>query len=52
VLAESLARDQQDSNRADSPLMFDESYEVVDTSDLPIEAVVDRIVSSVRNRIS
>jgi cytidylate kinase len=52
VLAESLARDQQDSNRADSPLMFDESYEVVDTSDLPIDAVVDRIVSSVRNRIS
>ncbi|HEX2832109.1 MAG TPA: (d)CMP kinase [Thermoanaerobaculia bacterium] len=52
VLAESLARDAQDSSRADSPLMFDESYTVVDTSDLTIDEVVDRIVSSVRNRIS
>src|SRR5215212_10661246 len=34
VLAESVRRDQQDSTRADSPLSFDESYTVVDTSDL------------------
>ncbi len=52
VLAESLARDAQDSSRADSPLMFDESYTVIDTSDLTIDEVVDRIVSSVRSRIS
>ncbi len=52
VLAESLQRDEQDSTRADSPLMFDDSYRVVDTSDLTITQVVDRIVSSVHNRIS
>jgi cytidylate kinase len=44
VLAESVQRDQQDSTRADSPLMFDESYKVIDTSDLTIPEVVDRIV--------
>jgi cytidylate kinase len=44
VLAESVQRDQQDSTRADSPLMFDESYTVIDTSDLTIPEVVDRIV--------
>jgi CMP/dCMP kinase len=52
VLAESRARDEQDSSRADSPLMFDESYTVIDTSDLTVEEVVGRIVASVRNRIS
>jgi CMP/dCMP kinase len=52
VLAESLARDAQDSSRADSPLMFDDTYTVIDTSDLTIDEVVQRIVSSVRNRIS
>jgi cytidylate kinase len=52
VLAEALQRDEQDSTRADSPLMYDESYKVVDTSDLSIDEVVERIVSSVRNRIS
>jgi cytidylate kinase len=52
VLAEAVQRDEQDSTRADSPLMYDDSYEVVDTSDLSIDEVVERIVSSVRNRIS
>jgi cytidylate kinase len=52
VLAESLARDAQDSSRADSPLTFNETYTIIDTSDLTIDAVVDRIVSSVRSRIS
>ncbi|HEX7830675.1 MAG TPA: (d)CMP kinase [Thermoanaerobaculia bacterium] len=52
VLAESLARDAQDSSRADSPLMFDETYTVIDTSDLTIDEVVQRIVESVRSRIS
>ena len=51
VLAESLVRDEQDSTRADSPLSFDESYLVVDTSDLTITEVVDRIVQAVRRRI-
>ena len=47
VLAESTQRDDQDSNREDSPLGYDETYEVVDTSALTLEAVVDQIVSSV-----
>ena len=50
VLADSLLRDEQDSSRADSPLSFDESYTVIDTSDLTIEQVVDAIVSAVRAR--
>ncbi len=50
VLADSLQRDEQDSTRADSPLSFDESYTVIDTSDLSIEEVVAAIVSSVRAR--
>lgn len=50
VLAEALQRDQQDSTRADSPLMYDDSYTVIDTSDLTIPQVVERIVRTVRNR--
>ncbi|MGZ5444664.1 MAG: (d)CMP kinase [Thermoanaerobaculia bacterium] len=48
VLAQSVRRDEQDSTRADSPLSFDESYTVVDTSDLTITEVVAAIVSAVR----
>jgi cytidylate kinase len=48
VLADAVARDAQDSTRADSPLMWDESYTVIDTSDLTIEDVVKEIVASVR----
>jgi cytidylate kinase len=48
VLAETLARDQQDSTRADSPLTYDDSYTIVDTSDLTIDQVVQRIVDAVR----
>lgn len=48
VLAETLARDEQDSTRADSPLTYDETYTVIDTSDLPIDEVVDAIVKRVR----
>ncbi len=47
VLAEAQARDQQDSTRADSPLTFDDSYTVVDTSDLTIDEVVAKIVAAV-----
>lgn len=50
VLAESLQRDEQDSTRADSPLSFDETYTVVDTSDLTIDEVVAAIVSAVERR--
>ncbi|PYQ29893.1 MAG: (d)CMP kinase [Acidobacteria bacterium] len=47
VLAESVKRDEQDSTRADSPLMYDESYKVIDTSDLTISEVVARIVAAI-----
>src|SRR5215213_583419 len=49
VLADSLLRDEQDSTRADSPLSHDASYTVLDTSDLTIAEVVEKIVSSVRS---
>ena len=47
VLAETVKRDQQDSTRADSPLSYDESYTIVDTSDRTIADVVDAIVNEV-----
>ncbi|MEO8379442.1 MAG: (d)CMP kinase [Acidobacteriota bacterium] len=48
VLADSLLRDEQDSTRADSPLMYDHTYTVVDTSDHTIAEVVDAIVDAVK----
>ncbi|HYO76755.1 MAG TPA: (d)CMP kinase [Thermoanaerobaculia bacterium] len=50
VLADSLKRDRQDSTRADSPLMHDETYTVIETSGLTIAEVVEQIVSRVRER--
>jgi len=50
VLADSVQRDRQDSTRADSPLMHDETYTVIDTSALTIAEVVAVIVKSVRER--
>ncbi|MDP9361132.1 MAG: (d)CMP kinase, partial [Acidobacteriota bacterium] len=44
VLAATLARDEQDSTRSDSPLRYDDSYTVIDTSDLDAGEVVRRIV--------
>lgn len=48
VLADMTARDTADSSRADSPLTCDETYHLVDTSDLGIEDVVETILASVR----
>ena len=48
VLAATIQRDDQDSSRSDSPLRYDDTYTVVDTSDLSIEQVVDAIVGHVR----
>jgi cytidylate kinase len=48
VLDEMGRRDEQDSTRADSPLRCDESYCLIDTSDLSIDEVVARIVAAVR----
>jgi cytidylate kinase len=49
VLADALRRDEQDSTRADSPLSHDETYTVLDTSELTIAEVVARIVERVRS---
>lgn len=48
LFEEMKRRDEQDSTRADSPLSFDDSYTVIDTSDLSIGEVVDAIVQHVR----
>lgn len=50
ILADINQRDQQDSSRADSPLRFDDSYVVIDTSDLPIDQVVEQMVAGIRAR--
>jgi cytidylate kinase len=48
VLGETTIRDKQDSTRLDSPLTYDETYTVIDTSELTIPQVVDTIVKRVR----
>ena len=48
VLAEAMQRDDQDSSRAESPLTYDETYTVIDTSGLSIPDVVNVIVHSVK----
>ncbi len=50
VLADAVQRDKQDSTRADSPLMHDETYTVIDTSVLTISEVVAAIVERVREQ--
>ncbi len=45
VRAEMEARDEADATREDSPLAYDETYLVVDTSDLGAEEVAERLRS-------
>ncbi len=47
VAAEISSRDHRDSTRADSPLTHDDSYTLVDTSDLTIDEVVERMARAV-----
>jgi cytidylate kinase len=47
VLAETVKRDDQDSTRSDSPLSYDETYMVLDTSDLSIDEVIRTIVDTI-----
>lgn len=47
VAAEMEARDRADATRADSPLACDDSYELVDTSDLSAEEVAGRLLQRV-----
>ena len=49
VLRGMSARDKQDSTRAESPLTYDDSYMVIDTSTLTIPQVVEQIVGRVRS---
>ncbi len=51
VLADMEARDHADSTRADSPLHDDGTYTRIDTSALPVEEVVDRVLSAVGGRV-
>lgn len=50
VLEDIERRDRQDSTRSDSPLSYDSSYTVIDTSEMTIDDVVAAIVASVRAR--
>lgn len=52
VVVEIDRRDQRDSHRSESPLTYDESYTLIDTSDLTPEELVSRIEASVRERTS
>lgn len=50
VQREMFQRDQQDTTRTDSPLRYDETYAVIDTSGMSIEEVVETIVAKVREK--
>jgi len=52
VLAEVMARDARDMGRAASPLRKAADAEVIDTSDLSIEAAVARAIDIVRDRLA
>ena len=52
VLAEVMARDARDMGRATSPLRKAADAEVIDTSDLSIEAAVARAIDIVRDRLA
>jgi len=50
VLQEIVERDRADSTRSDSPLTCDDTYTVVDTSDLTADAVVERVLEAIVGR--
>lgn len=50
VLEEMARRDLRDSTREDSPLLCDDRYTVVDTSDLTIDEVVEQMARTVEER--
>jgi cytidylate kinase len=45
-------RDQRDIGRAISPLVASEDAVLLDTTGMPVDAVVERVLSVVRNRLS
>jgi GTP-binding protein len=52
VLDDLARRDQRDSTRADSPLTHDETYTLVDTSDLTIDEVVEKMAKAVAEKVA
>jgi cytidylate kinase len=50
VVDEMSRRDARDSDREDSPLTYDDSYQVIDTSGLTLDAVVERMAAAVLDR--
>lgn len=48
VVVEIDRRDQRDSHRHESPLTYDDTYTLIDTSDLTADEVVDRMEAAVR----
>jgi cytidylate kinase len=49
VAEELLARDRRDRERTHSPLSWDESYRHVDTSELTLDEVAEKLVAAVRD---
>ena len=52
VLEDILARDARDSGRASAPMMLAEDAELLDTSNLSIEAAFDAAVGLIKRKIS
>jgi cytidylate kinase len=50
VLADLEERDERDESRANSPLRHDETYSVVDSSDIGPAEIADKMVAEVRRR--
>jgi cytidylate kinase len=50
VATEMARRDERDSSREDSPLRWDASYTVVDTSELALDQVVEVLLRCIRER--
>jgi cytidylate kinase len=50
VLAETIQRDHQDATRADSPMTWDESYHLIDTSERTADDVVALIAERIQRR--
>ncbi len=50
VMVEIDRRDQRDSHREESPLTYDDSYTLIDTSDLASDEVVDTMAEQIRRQ--
>ena len=48
VTEEIRSRDRRDSTRADSPLVRDDSHQLIDASDLTVDEVVERMAAAIQ----